>query len=28
LRAPPLGEAVRGAPFDGATDLAAFEPCA
>jgi hypothetical protein len=26
-RAPPLG-AVRGAPFDGGTDLAAFEPCA
>jgi uncharacterized protein YbaR (Trm112 family) len=26
-RASPLG-AVRSAPFDGGTDLAAFEPCA
>jgi hypothetical protein len=26
-RAPPLGDAVRCAPFDGGTDLAAFEPC-
>jgi hypothetical protein len=25
-RAPPLGEAVRGAPFGGGTDLADFEP--
>ena len=26
-RAPPLGEAVRGAPFEAGTDLASFEPC-
>ena len=26
-RAPPLGAAVRGAPFGGGTDLADVEPC-